>query len=171
MKWFTLVELLVVICIVGLLFTVTLNLSRWSIHDVEVRQERDDFTNTYNQLLSKSLTSKYYNNSDIYSGIVLTFTSGSNARTSAYILWDNTSTGETTHTLKNAKFGTGNILIQLAPYKIWCQSIYSFNAWDISQKEIETGAQKIQIEGIKSIKKYCFIIDPPTCKLQETTCE
>lgn len=169
-RWFTLIELVIVLAIVALLFSVTIKLSRGNIANVEVRQEKEDFIATYYDVLLNNLTSKYHGDT-IYTGVVVHFEKGATGITYTFI-WNTTATLDR-HTFRTLSIGDISIQdtnnkykeiasfsIILSPQEMWCEIL-------LAQEKVTEDTIQFTLTAQKSTKKYCFSFEPFTCKLKE----
>jgi prepilin-type N-terminal cleavage/methylation domain-containing protein len=168
LKAFTLIEILVVIIIIGILGTMTMNFSRDSIDDATARNEKERFLFRYNSKLSQNLTTKRHNQQE-YLWMTINLKSGDNFITNTILFKNNTKESEIYNLQKlhiqGNKRITRQMNINIQPYTFDC----NIDNWEKEEKQDLTWILKLQLP--RSSVLYCFSIQPHTCKLKEIWCE
>ncbi len=162
-KWFTLLEIIIVISIIVIIMTITMKFSGSRIKELEAQTGKDDFKNNYEQLLLSNMSSNY-NGEERYTALYIKIETWSHWFD--YRLeqesWDMklfTWFSDSKQIIKEIKINnqTSNIVdIKLLPYTIGCK---------INDQE---GITKIKTEIRNKI--YCFKITTNICKLEYIPC-
>lgn len=171
-KWFTLIELLIVIVIIGILLALTLWISGKRIQILKNKSVQEQFTYTYNSLFSRNLLTSYYNG-QTYSQMTIHLTSGENKISYCYLKtdWeeicdiDNIQWGK--YLIKELSFSwiftpflSGDIIFK--PYVLWCTLLNNLgNTWEILNIKMT----------INDDQDYCAKINSNLCKLEKIDCE
>ncbi len=112
-KAFTLIELLIVIIIIGILSTITLQLNRWQINDMEAMNDKEQRLSrhrTQNNILTNT---NFIQGKKISTGIVFTY-SGWTTSVVQNISWTLITYPFKNHTI------SGNLTITKQPLSLWC---------------------------------------------------
>jgi len=167
-RWFTLIEIIIVISIITILLWITMSFSTQRIQKLRYQSAKSQFLSTYEQLHSYVLTTNYWNQKRFdYATIV--FSSGSNNIQSKYVPIKQTFVHKIEDEIILWKLklnweDTDKIIVKIEPYTIWCKF----------DSEQEKSAEWI-ISFILSTKfnnqKYCFDISSDNCILKPTSCE
>ena len=167
-KGFTLIEILIVIIIIGVLMTVTMQFWSKRIDDLGYQAGREQFLSAYDKLYSQAMTSNYHEGIR-YDILHITLSSGENALSYAYDSGDYQNVSISTPAVISWLRADGNIVndvnLNLQPYTLWC--------WIVSNDGDEIHTWSVVKFGliVKSQKQYCFSIKNDTCKLIEQKCE
>lgn len=144
-RWFTLIEMLIVIVIAAILMTITMQMGGRFIQDIKARQIREQVLTDYSIIRWQLLQSR----------TIDSVTIGKNGT----ISWgDDTLTlaaGEHTTTRSYPHLQISGPTITITPYVLWC-TVESDN--------------KLTMNFDLSKKTYCYTIQPSTCRLIASTC-
>lgn len=163
-KWFTLIEILIVITIISFLLTVVMKFSGSQIWELRQKKEVEEFKDAFNTTITKNINSNYINKKK-YTQLEINITEESKDISLIYTNKDEiiytwkVLIPFTSNNFKNLKIEDNsqeNIKIRLSPYIIWC-----------TINEIKNDAYF----EVLSPKRLCFNIDTSTCQLKEKKCE
>lgn len=170
-KWFTLIEMLIVIAIIGVILWMTIYMWSNDILRLKNKTIKEDFVETFSSFYNNSIWSNYYNNQR-FSQLNLDLISWANSLYFTYI-WENAQyswnkTINNEFSISKIKLLSWNnfqendkATIQIYPYKFGCEIYDNINLYS-TQIEFEI---KIKTE------KYCFNVWSDNCKLQEILCQ
>jgi len=160
-KWFTLMEIMIVIAIISILMTITMRFWSKRIDDLGYQAGKEQFISEYDKLYSQATTSNYHAWIR-YDILHLILNSGTNLLNYAYdsgaIEWINFSIPLALSWLEETR-------LDLQPYTLWCTIM------NVVNDEISTWASVDFSLVVKEQKQYCFSIKNDTCKLIEQKCE
>lgn len=168
-KWFTLIELIVVISLVAILLWISLNISWERVNELNIRNENAEFIKSYNKQISRILNSSYiwdFHYSQLHTTII------SWSSTISYVYWgkyENSQVTDNTLTetfqfwyqrIINTSTSWDSIILASNPLSVWC-TINSneniANAW-------------FTVSSLSNNSQKCFNIDSHTCKLKQVQC-
>lgn len=165
-KWFTLIEILIVVAIIALLLNLVMKFSGTQIGELRQKKEIETFKDEFNNLITKNINSNHINKQK-YENIIIKIQEWEKDISIGYL-----NNEEIIHTwvMKNPfeknRFEnlyiddwntTTNIKIKAQPYIMWCE----INNWD----------QDANFEINTPKSKLCFKINHKTCKIKEKKCE
>lgn len=163
-RWFTLIEILIVIAIISLLLTTVMQFSWSQIWNLRQKKEIEEFKDAFNTIITKNINSNYINK-EKYTHLEINIT---NESKNIFLKYENKdhliNTGnvqipfvlESFNNLKINNKEEENINISLSPYIIGCT---------INETKDDAYFE------ILSSKRSCFTIDHSTCQLKEKKCE
>jgi Tfp pilus assembly protein PilE len=159
LKWFTLVEMLIVISIVAAILWATMNLWWQYFQELQYRQDKESFIGLVDEFLSMARTSSYYANQR-FEVLDISLDTWSII---GYV-WESTldafGTGRMidTYALQEAslEFPDLPLQVRLYPYTIWCDIIQ----WGTGFTMVADSTDDIT----------CFEIFSDVCKIKQTTC-
>ncbi len=163
-KWYTLLEIMIVLWVIIIIMTITMKFGSSRIEDLQAQTSKDEFKNNYEQLLLTNMSSNYHNK-ERYNKIIISMMSWGNGFT--YTLENDSENPETYTWYNNPKLEITKLQInnneineietELIPYKIWCT--INDQTWLLTH--IETKAKN---------KTHCFQIHTDNCKLEQINC-
>lgn len=162
-KWFTLIEILIVIAIISFLLTVVMKFSGTQIWELRQKKEVEEFKDAFNMVITKNINSNYINKNKYTQleinitkekkDIILKYTNGNTITDTWLVLIPFTSTiFDNINTENNEQ---ESINIKMTPYILWCT---------INEEKNDAYFE------VLSPKKLCFTIDTITCQLKEKKC-
>jgi len=156
-KAFTLIELIVVICILSILFGIGMNFGNNRIVELKAQTMKERFVSTYTSLVDQRLISSYQANTR-YSRLTISFASGIvssfDGRVTTSLL--PFVQGMQLSGLSLDWLPVKELNLVAKPYQLPCS--FSSSGDKLSFRLISRGAQ------------YCFSIDSATCRLREYAC-
>lgn len=167
MRWFTLVEVLIVIIIVWIMLGSTVFLWFAYLKTMQVRNEKQSITSMYNEFSAVARTSNYHGwvrydlmNMTIQEWVIsadIDLSSGTSEDIWSFSLED----------LSFVFSGSDSwwtIDISITPYKIGCSQIWV--------SDLGMAVTGVDLQVVSSINNdvYCFTISEDTCKLTENRC-
>jgi len=170
-KWFTLIEMLLVLVLIGIITTMTMKFWSKRIQQLRYQSSKSIFVNTYEQLRSSLLSSRFYNTGEIqkftlqlqsWSGQLNYFYSLKNGGTIyQHTPIDPDITIQNIHLFNSDKI-LNSVAIIMHPYMLNCNFEHSNSPkWTLSFE--------LSIKNHK--KRYCFIIPSSSCKIIEQKCD
>ncbi len=158
-KWFTLVEMLIVVIVVGIIMSMTMNMWRQYFNDLEYRQDKESFVWLMDEFLTIARTSSY-NMWQRFEALDISFTGTSlswsvtDSILDAFGAWREIDT----YTLQKSMlvFPSDPLQVRLYPYAIWC---------DIIQ-----GGTWFTLVWTITDDITCFEIFSDVCKIKQITC-
>lgn len=164
-RWFTLIEMMIVIVIVAILLAISLWISGNRIQILKNKSVQEQFVYTYNSLFSRNLLTNYYD-WQLYDKMTIYFTWGNNNFLYCYNTTPESCEQDKTEggTYKISALQLGNttpntIDIKFEPYVLWCK---------ISNETEKILTIKLQLNDNED---YCMKINPDLCKLEKTDCQ
>ena len=162
--WFTLLELLIVMVIMGILLAMTMNFGADRVKDLDRQSVSNQFIDAFNSLVGQARSSSYLYNQkfsklivhfDVWDHAIVSSLSGSS--TSASYTWFESSVFTIDHiSVNNLPLSGLNVII--TPYAIGCQMQSSSSASGF-----------VLSTHIKDTP-YCYHLDPALCVLKKTEC-
>lgn len=163
-RWFTLIEILLVIVIISILLALSLGISWGRVQILREKYAQEQFVSTYNTLFSRNFLTNYYGDK-LYSNLVIYMTWWKPWFSYAYnalngpiytgqtnIEWNivvKSLTWDNTH--------LDSIQISFEPYKFWC-------------KLNNQGYKTLDIALLVDDKKtYCYRINYNLCRLEKVS--
>ena len=181
-KWFTLIEMLIVIVIIWILLTLSMRISGDRIQILKTKSVWEQVVYNYNNLYAKNLLTNYYE-WEMYENMVVRF---SEWDTKLYYLYNKYSDGESTvdndsrlseivqswkykvekiYFNWNKSINTNSAYVVFEPYKIWCALSNTYPDYG------NVLYNKLNVELLVNInRKYCFEISSDLCKLEVVDC-
>lgn len=169
-RWFTLIEMLIVIVIIGIILWLTIYLWSNNILKLKNKTTKEDFIENLSSLYTNSLWSNYYNNQR-FNELNIILNSWENRIYYDYVsdnlsqTWYKNISNE--FTISQIFLSSWNISeekdswnIVISPYKFWCNIKDNTNTY----------YQSITIKTIIKTQDFCFIVNSNNCKLQEIDC-
>ena len=169
-RWFTLIEMLIVIVIIGILMTLSMWISWNRIQTLRTKSVQEQFVYNYNNLFSKNMLTNYYN-WERYDYLIIHFQSWNNNLQYGYdtgwtIVRNNDFLQDGRYEIKDIKiswsnqtFESWNVILQ--PYILWCSIEVPGNTW-------QQMALKVLFNGME---ENCFSINSSLCKLEKVGCD
>jgi prepilin-type N-terminal cleavage/methylation domain-containing protein len=153
-KWFTLIEMVIVLLVVMLLLGTTLNISTNFSHNLEFKNQKEEFAWLFTKIVTTVMSSNY-NTVWIFTGMKVDIGSNNivqidNRTTTTYF------TGINIINMMIDATPVNHIVLDIVPYQLWCTSIPK---WSVSTFQLT-----------KWVFKSCFRIDLVVCKLSELPC-
>lgn len=179
-KWFTLIEMLIVIVIIGILLTLSMRISWDRIQVLKTKSVWEQVVYNYNNLYVKNLLTNYYGQ-EMYENMIIRFSKWDTKLNYYYDIYSDSESDndpwlseivqwwkyevENVYFDWNKTIGDSAYLI-FEPYKIWC-----FLSNDYTDYE-GPSYKKLDIELlVNTNKKYCFEISSDLCKLKVIDCK
>jgi prepilin-type N-terminal cleavage/methylation domain-containing protein len=188
-KWFTLIEMLIVIVIIGILLTLSMRISWDRIQVLKTKSVWEQIVYNYNNLYVKNLLTNYYN-WEMYENMVIRFSKWDTKLNYFYDTYTNSESSsdndfwlseivqwwnyEVESVYFNWNWNKSSINNQTAyvifePYKIWCKLS------DKNPKEsdgVVAEYSKLNIDLLVNWnKKYCLEIPSDLCKMEVVDCK
>ena len=161
-KWFTLIEIVIVIVIITILMAVTMRFGSSRMQDLKTQATKEQFLGAYSQIASQYLVSNYLHDKR-FSQLFLNINSWSSAL--VYRL-DSSKKNITWFVSPDFRFSdiilndspADQLQLKFVPYTLWCElSNWSESTWlQASFRLFVLGRQY-----------YCFSLQSSTCKLSE----
>lgn len=184
-KWFTLIEMLIVIVIIGILLTLSMRISWDRIQILKTKSVWEQVVYNYNNLYAKNLLTNYYER-DMYDNMVIRFvwwdtklyyyyktgsdvvesTADNNPRLSEIVQWWKY---EVEKIYFDWNKNTNESYVVFEPYKIWCK-LLNKDPKDFDDSVLEYNALNIDLL-VNWKNKYCFKISKDLCKLEVVDCK
>ena len=165
-KWFTLIEIVLVLIVISVLIGIILRFGSNRIVDLKSQNNREQFISFYDNLYSSNLISNYHNtnryeklNIQIWSWIFFTY-DDSNLQT------DSNLKSTQIHVIGLDNQNVENVNLQLTPYNIGCEIFSKKDSSILTWNLIS-----FQLFSQDNQKEYCFEIWSDTCKLIEKKCK
>lgn len=172
---FTIIEMLIVICIITIILWFTMSFSGGRIQLLNSKNMKEEFISAYNDQLSMVMNSNYYwehaydrlnlTFSNWWSGFYYEYTNNSDSIYSGFtnVMWVELSNffieNEYYSDPQNIRSSTWNIVIQFSPYQIWCE---------INNQTGRNWIIKISVNNKR--EDACFRIKPTIWRLEECEC-
>jgi len=152
-KWFTLIEIVIVIVIIWIILLITLSLWRDYVNTMSVKTDKQTFISAYNETMAIARTSNYFDWVE-YSDITLTL--WTTWLTSVTNNWNDIAE----HTLEKSTLSIDWwwASITIEPYSIWCT--ISVGTW-----------VDFTLISTINVDEYCYSISESTCKLIQVACD
>ena len=189
-KWFTLIEMLIVIVIIGILLTLSMRISWDRIQILKTKSVWEQVVYNYNNLYAKNLLTNYYE-WDMYDNMVIRFvgwdtklyyyyktesdvvksSADNNPRLSEIVQWWKY---EVEKIYFDWNKNTNESYVVFEPYKIWCKlldqdpKVSDSKTYTTFSKTYTTLNIDLLVNGNN---KYCFKISKDLCKLEVTDCK
>lgn len=172
-RWFTLVEMMIVIIIVSILLALSLWISGGRVQILKNKSVQEQFTYTYNSLFSRNLLTNYYN-WQLYDKMIIHLTlwenkfsySYNNGDTELFSGYDNIQWGK--YTIEMMHF-SGKVAstqpnqsaeIRFTPYVLGCELWNNNQTWEILKVKLK----------LNDMEDYCVKINSDLCKLEKENC-
>ena len=181
-KWFTLIEMLIVIVIIGILLTLSMRISWDRVQILKTKSVWEQVVFNYNNLYAKNLLTNYYD-WKMYENMVVRFVAWDTKLHYFYEIFSNKETAQDNDPwlseivqwgsykvdklyLDESNNPVNEVYLTFEPYKIWC--VLSNNLGN----EDTHSYKKLKIDLlVNSNNRYCFEISSDLCKLQVVNCE
>lgn len=157
-KWFTLIEMLIVIAIAAILATVTLNLNWTRISEMQALNEREQWLSKH-QYINRELINTTYLDWKKISYLLLNYQSWSSTIS---LSWFDTTNSENYWSQEQFNYHlitSWSLIIKKAPLSLGCEIIPSENN-TIGTTPV---SNKIYLEHIQSQKSFCFQLNTALC--------
>lgn len=166
-KWFTLIEILIVIVIIWILLALSLGITWGRVQILKEKYAQEQLVSTYNTLFSRNFLTNYYNGI-MYENLVIqlkkweqwfiyTYNTGLNNP-----IYTGKTNIEWNIVIENLSWNSSNINevnVVFEPYKFWCTLSWvnnTFSSIDITLR-------------VDNKKNYCYRIDSKLCRLEKLT--
>lgn len=167
-KGFTLIEITIVIIIIGILMTITMQFWSKRIDDLGNQAGKEQFINAYDILYSQTTTSNYHEWTR-YDMLHISLSTWNNPLSYAYdggmYTYMNITTPVAISWLQMDGDNVNEVSLDIQPYTLWCGIIGTLD------NEPSTWSTVTFDLIVKEQKTYCFSITNDTCKLIEQKCE
>lgn len=158
-KWFTMIEVIIVMVIMSIIMWLTLYMWRGYLQDVQYRQDRDILIWSLDELITLARTSTYYNwynydNLDIVigtGGYTWYISTGEWAMFGEGIAIDRYLLNRSSIILPDGRFW-----VRLTPYALSCS--------------LQEGTTWFELQSSSSDLSACFEIDVDVCKFKQVSC-
>lgn len=188
-KWFTLIEMLIVIVIIGILLTLSMRISWDRIQVLKTKSVWEQIVYNYNNLYVKNLLTNYYGQ-EMYENMVIRFSKWDTKLSYFYYTYpDSESTSDNDYWLSEIvqwwKYEVENVYfdwnlnkssndnktayVVFEPYKIWCK-LSDKNPKESDGKASEYSKLNIDLL-VNWSRKYCFEIQSDLCKMEVVDCK
>lgn len=172
-KWFTLIEMLIVIIIISILLAFTIGISWDRIQMLKTKSVQEQFVYNYSSLFSRNLLTNY-NNWKLYDYLLIQLPLWWKNITYSYKYFDDTEYlwadrvqwGK--YEIKNLSFdGNQNnktlsmVNIKFKPYILWCEITSPDKTWEILNIDLLVNDGKLS----------CFQINSNYCRLEKRECD
>ena len=182
-KWFTLVEMLIVIVIIGILLTLSMRISWDRVQILKTKSVWEQVVYNYNNLYAKNLLTNYYS-WNMYDNMVIRFSEWDAKLYYRYKMYSDEKTAQDnnpwlsevvqwwSYKVDKLYFEGNDHPVNEAyavfePYKIWC--VLSNTS---QNNENNSSYKKLKIDLlVNTNSRYCFEISKDLCKLQVVNCE
>ena len=172
-KWFTLIEMLIVIVINSILLAFTIGISWDRIQMLKTKSVQEQFVYNYSSLFSRNLLTNY-NNWKLYDSLTIQMPLWGENIKYTYSYFDATEYSWTDrvqwgkYKIKNLFFewNQSNITLQTVdikfePYVLWCEILSPNKTWEVLDIDLLVNDGKIS----------CFKIDSKFCRLENRECD
>jgi prepilin-type N-terminal cleavage/methylation domain-containing protein len=172
-KWFTLIEMMIVIVIVAILLALTLWISGNRIQTLKNKSIQEQFVYKYNTLFSRNLLTNYYN-WQLYNKMTIHLVDWENKISYSYkndnvdIFSEDDNIQWGWYEIKELTFGELSIARELTdvdinfePYVLWCELSGWNTTWDILKMRLL----------INDNEEFCIKINSDLCKLERQSCQ
>ena len=171
-RWFTLIEILVVIVIIAILLALSLGFTGNRVQILEDKYIQEEFVSNYNTLFSRNFLTNYYWEST-YENLVIQIQNGkwgfsyyyktgseeNDTNISFIEWWKSIITGLQFTWLSHSLLE--NVDIIFTPYTFWCVLSGWNDTWNILEMTFV----------INKGKKYCYQINSNLCRIEKILCE
>jgi len=167
-KWFTLIEMLIVIAIIGIMMGITINFWANRIQKLRYQSSKAQFVNSYEKLQSEVLTTNYHYRQH-FDTFHIKFQSDLNNYSYEYQpiqkkysqkIEDHVQIQNIVFLNNSEKQNLEQAELVLMPYQLPCKLL-------LDGKLQEEWAIQFELNILEYAKKYCFEIDLNNCKLIE----
>jgi len=167
-RWFTLIEILVVIVIMSILLALSLGISSGRVQILKEKYAQEQFVSTYNTLFSRNFLTNYYDGK-IYDNLVINMTETKSGFYYSYNDTTNTSihSGKTeiewnliVNDLSWFSSNLTSVDIIFKPYEFWCV----LSGWNTTWNTLDITLR------IDNKKDYCYTVDANLCRLEKIEC-
>lgn len=167
-KGFTIIEIMIVIIIISVLLTVTMQFWSKRIDDLGYQAGKEQFLSAYDTLYSQAMTSNYREGIR-YDLLRIAISSGTNPLSYVYDSWAfqtvRIATPMQISGLQMDANAIDEVYLHITPYTLWCELSSNTHDTLITWSTISFDLM------VKWQKQYCFSIKNDTCKLIEQKCE
>lgn len=170
-RWFTLIEMMIVIVIISILLALTLWISGDRIQTLKNKSIQEQFIYTYNSLFSRNLLTNYYD-WKLYNKMTIHLEKWANKFSysyqddegNAFSEDDNIQWGR--YEIEELKFDETNssiqyVYINFEPYVLWCELSNWSTTWDILKMKLL----------VNDNEDFCIKINSDLCKLERESCQ
>jgi len=170
-KWFTLIEMIIVIVIIAILLALSLWISGNRIQSLKNKSIQEQFAYKYNSLFSRNLLTNYYN-WELYDKMTIHLNNEWNSFTYHYkhneedIFSDNDGIQWGKYKVINLHFDweenhpLQSVDINFEPYVLWCELSGGNKTWQILKVKLY----------VNDNENYCIKINSDLCKLEKESC-
>lgn len=151
-RWFTLLEIVMVLVVISVLMAVTLKFGANRVNDLKNSSLKDQTFDAISTVISEHWNSNYHEGIP-YDRMNILFTSWSSEIVIAYI-WSSETLFSWRVKLPDAVLLSNDFHISLEPYMLWCDVSWS-------------GYLSLDVDGVP----LCYLVERETCKLTEMPCE
>ena len=165
-RWFTLIEILIVIVIMSILLALSLGISSGRVQILKEKYAQEQFISTYNTLFSRNFLTNYYGE-QIYDNLIINMEEMKPGFSYSYNNAENISiySGKTeidwNLVVKDLSWFDSNFVdIVFKPYEFWCLLSGWNKTWDILDVTLY----------VDNKKDYCYRVNANLCRLEKIVC-
>lgn len=156
LRGFTLLEIVIVMLVMGIVMTITLNLGRWYTQRVRFQQEKEQFIASFTRFTTYARTSNLAGDAPYTQLTIKLSTHDSIATTNT-----NVQIGTYHMAQSQLVLPWETYTLALKPYDIWCSLIENPSMQEVSFE---------QVSGVGEWKA-CYALVLSTCKIEERPCQ
>ncbi len=165
-KWFTLLETIIVVIIVGILLTITLWIGSIYLRTVKYRYEKEQFIGEMDKIIASVRTSNY-RSWETYDYLSLQLTSNG---LQAYLETGLTAVETLTITESTLVISGGSTTIRLFPYNIACAEWTNYSEVNGVIYVEDPIVITFTGDATYTSQETCYQLDLRLCKLQQIPC-
>lgn len=168
-RWFTLIEILLVIVIISILLALSLGITGGRVQILREKYAQEQFVSTYNTLFSRNFLTNYYGD-NTYKKLLINMKESSQWFSYSYydnsdeIIYSGTTNIEWKIQVYSMSWWSYSDLpvvdIKFEPYKFWCELSGNNNTWNLLDITL----------FVDDKKKYCYQINSNLCRLEKIDC-
>lgn len=163
-NWFTLLETVIVLIIVGILLAITFSLSFDYVNTMKVKTDKEQMANIITDAMAAARTSNYYD-SKLYETMEISIVQD---RVYSSVVWGSFVLPETVSNFapnhSQLVFATWISIVQLdiIPYEIGCVGLLNglTTSWSVS----------FELHSLINSDTYCYELQQDVCKLNQIVC-
>lgn len=161
-RWFTLIEMLIVIVIASILMAITMKMGGDFVQDIKSKKSREEFLSDFALVRGQLLLSRF-NNGVSTASVTVWFDDG-DVTTSFVGENDEEDNSPKAITTLYDDITISWPTITIEPYTLACK------VWGAKSEVQDDNTDTIVITFLYSKKTYCHTIETSTCKIISTTC-